>query len=51
MGVHRSVGPTASLHAPGLCPCQLAADEREHTALAELADGCGQETVDYEVAP
>ncbi|MGW6007628.1 hypothetical protein [Streptomyces sp. NPDC055210] len=45
------MGPTASLPALGLCPWPLAADEREHTALAELADGCGQETVDYWVAP
>ncbi|MFS8202589.1 HNH endonuclease family protein [Streptomyces sp. CWNU-52B] len=30
---------------------QLAADEREHAALAELAAGCGQERVDYEPAP
>ncbi|WP_413755070.1 hypothetical protein [Streptomyces sp. MMBL 11-3] len=30
---------------------QLAVDEREHAALAELAEGCGQERVDYEVAP
>ncbi|MGN9821512.1 HNH endonuclease family protein [Streptomyces sp. SD11] len=30
---------------------QLAADEREHAALTELAEGCGQETVDYEPAP
>ncbi|WP_221359257.1 HNH endonuclease family protein [Streptomyces beigongshangae] len=30
---------------------QLAVDEREHAALAELAEGCGQESVDYQVAP
>ena len=30
---------------------QLAADARERTALTELAAGCGQETVDYQLAP
>ncbi|MEW2573277.1 HNH endonuclease family protein [Streptomyces sp. NPDC047070] len=30
---------------------QLTVDDRERGALAELAAGCGQETVDYETAP
>ncbi|MFD6287510.1 HNH endonuclease family protein [Streptomyces sp. NPDC060205] len=30
---------------------QLTVDDRERTALTELAAGCGQETVDYQIAP
>ncbi|MFE7029116.1 HNH endonuclease family protein [Streptomyces sp. NPDC057621] len=30
---------------------QLTADDREQTALTEIAAGCGQEMVDYETAP
>ncbi|MFI1415625.1 HNH endonuclease family protein [Streptomyces sp. NPDC020707] len=30
---------------------QLTVDDRERTALFEIAAGCGQETVDYETAP
>ncbi|MBQ0849456.1 HNH endonuclease [Streptomyces sp. BH-SS-21] len=30
---------------------QLAVDDRERSALTELAAGCGQETVDYQPAP
>ncbi|GHH68192.1 hypothetical protein FHS35_009256 [Streptomyces umbrinus] len=30
---------------------QLAVDDRERSALSEIAEGCGQETVDYEQAP
>jgi hypothetical protein len=30
---------------------QLTADDRERTDLTELAEDCGQETVDYQLAP
>ncbi|MFE7076490.1 HNH endonuclease family protein [Streptomyces sp. NPDC057620] len=30
---------------------QLTVDDRERAALSDLAEGCGQETVDYEPAP
>ncbi|MDQ0771550.1 hypothetical protein QF026_000016 [Streptomyces aurantiacus] len=30
---------------------QLTADDRERAALTELAASCGQETVDYQLAP